>query len=1215
MTTVSARPNPYVGTRPYKKGEILYGRERETSELLDLLIAERLVLLYSPSGAGKSSLLNASILPKMEENGFEVLPIMRVNYEPPPSAELDPGFNRYIYSLLMCAEEAVEAEKRFSPNELSTLRLKDYLARYRQRAQQLDPAYDATRARLLVIDQGEEIITIAPTERDQKQAFFNQLGETLRDRSLWILFSMREDFLARIDSYIKPIPTGFATRYRLRLLQPEPALSAIQKPAEAQGVHFTDEAAQKLVNDLRMMQVQQPDGTNLTEPGLYVEPVQLQVVCRRIWSVLDRSDNEIGAENLEKIGDVNAALADYYSLQVATVAAKVGIRERFIRLWFDRKLITSQGIRGQVLLAPNRSDGLENEAIWELEKTYLVRSEKRGGSTWFEISHDRLITPIIQNNAAWFEKNLSALQRQADVWNQEGRPDGMLVTGPDFLVMQQWVEQHQAEMSEMENEFYQGCLKAHLSDLREQRNNFIIRWLGAAAALTAIIAIFFFFRARIAEQRAVARELAAASVSSLTVDPELSLLLALASQKVTGDLTRENIEALHRALPEMRVEKSLTGHKNKIYAVVFSPDGKTIVSGGQDGLVKIWDLATGREVKNLVVVPDPGDKFGVTNVVYSPDGRVLAASTQDGNVVLYDTASWQAIKTLPAHQAVIWGLAFSPDGRLLATGSEDHTVKLWEMASGSLAATFGVENCQDKACGDGHTDEVYTVAFSPDGSLLASAGADSAVRVWDVAASRFLFKLAGPNAHTGLIWAVAFSPDGTRLASASSDRAIKIWSVTTQDWVMNIDGHTDWVYALAYTRDGKNLISASADRTIRIWDTLYGRLETTLTGHTDEVFALNLSKDNRYLVSAGQDLTVRLWNISDFGSREILTMDNKDRVNAVAYSPDGSLLASTGRSPDVKIWDARTGTLLNDLTGHRRVVEGLVWGPDGKWLISVSRDGKAIVWDAGTGAQKLVFDKHQKEILDVALAKDASFAATGDGNGVIDLWNPQTGQVLKTLQGQYGSVLSVAISPNQKWVAAGYELEKIVIWDVATGQPLYTLSGHTDFVEEVRFNAAGTLLGSVSDDGFLLLWDLSAAPPVILSKTPAQRGTIYAVAFTGDDKQVITGGADGLINVREISDPKEPHLVYTLYGFTDRVQSLDVNARNAQIAAGSSDNTVRVFTLDTQELVAQAQSRLTRSLSEEECQNYLSLSCANFAKGNWSDDLTILLARLFAPKP
>ena len=222
------------------------------------------------------------------------------------------------------------------------------------------------------------------------------------------------------------MPTGLSTRYRLRLLQAEAALSAIQKPAKTQGVDFADAAAQKLADDLRMMKVEMPDGSSAEQPGAYVEPVQLQVVCRRLWSELPRENNEIGIAEIDAIGNVDNALADFYALQVASVASKKSVRERSIREWFDRELISPQGVRSQVLRAPESSEGLPNHVIEELEKTYLVRGEKRGGATWYELAHDRLIQPVRLDNTKWFDKNLSLFQRAADVWNLQGRSDGLL---------------------------------------------------------------------------------------------------------------------------------------------------------------------------------------------------------------------------------------------------------------------------------------------------------------------------------------------------------------------------------------------------------------------------------------------------------------------------------------------------------------------------------------------------------------------------------------------------------------------------------------------------------------------------------------------------------------------------------------------------------------------------------------------------------------------
>lgn len=1215
--TISSRPNPYVGTRPYNKGETLYGRERETSELLDLLIAERIVMLYSPSGAGKSSMLNASVLPKMEENGFDVLPVVRLNIDPPENITLPEEFNRYIFSMMVCMEEVMPAEQRFSVEKLCDMHLKNYLLHYRERAAQINPDYDPTQAVLLVVDQGEEVITIAPTERQQKQAMFAQLGELLRDRSVWLLYSLREDFIARMDSYIKPIPTGFATRYRLTLLQADSALSAIQRPPETQGVMFTDEAAHKLSNDLRMMQVQQPDGTSITEAGLYVEPIQLQVVCRHLWSSLERTDNEIGVDDLEKIGDVNAALADYYATQVLAVAGKAGVQERFIRAWFDRKLITPQGIRGQVLLAPMKSDGLENTVIYLLEKTYLIRSEKRGGSTWFELAHDRLLAPIIKNNAEWFEQNLSALERQADVWNQEARPHGMLVTGPDFLKMQSWVESNRAQMSQIEVDFFNESKQAYQAEQREKRNNLIIRWMFAASAVGLMVTIVLFFRARIAEQQAIARELAAAATSNLSTDPELSILLALSSQKYTGTISNENIQALHLAIPAVQVEHTLTGHSDEIYAISMHPDGKTLASGSKDGSVKIWDMQAGKELRTLQIVEPSADRKGVTNVTYSPDGKTLAIVTYNGMLLFYDTGTWQEIDRVTAHNALIWGMAYTHDGNLIATGAEDGTIKLWDAHSKTLLNAFDIKDCTDRTiCAENQNSKVNTLTFNHDGKLLAVAGSDSIIRVWDVTSRKFAFAFSNKNAHTGEVWMLAFNPNGKQIASVSTDRLVKIWDVASHEWVMDITGHNDWVYAVAYSPDGKRLITAGADRIIRIWDTTYGRLLDSLPGHTGQIFDLIVSADGKYLASACEDATIRIWNITKAGNYEIHTLMDDNKVNTVAYSLDNRLFATGGHSQKIKIWDENQGTLLKTLSGHHGVVEGLAWSPDAKLLVSTSRDGTAIVWDVESGTQRLVFDKHKKAIWDVAVSTDGSLTATGGSDGIVYIWDMQTGTVLNTLKADNGDVYAISISPDKKWLAVGYQNRNIIIWNISTGKPQYTLSEQiTDSVQNVRFSHNGNILASVGDDGNLFLWDMKSNPPALLSKTPAHRGTVFALAFSHDDKFVLTGGADMLIRQRDISNPKIPRLAGTYYGFTDRVQSLDANHQNGHILSSGTDGTIRIFTLDTDELVSQAKNRLTREMSETECQDYLKSTCEKFAQTNLLQQLTIKFSEMFKNQP
>jgi hypothetical protein len=279
VTAVADRlgTNPFVGPRAFTRGETLYGRDSEVLDLIDLVVAERIVLLYSPSGAGKTSLLQAALVPALEEQDFVVPPIMRVGDEHPGVQHLSPPPNRYVLSALSRLETAVPADDQRSPAELASLSFTDYL----------DRAYPPDEGHVVfVIDQLEEVMTLDPTDAAVKVEFFRQLGEALRDRRRWAVLTLREDFVAALDPYIKAFPAPLSRRYRLDLLGPDAALVAITAPAQAAGVAFDEEAARALVDDLRSVRVERW-GETTAEPGPYVEPVQLQVAARQLWARRD----------------------------------------------------------------------------------------------------------------------------------------------------------------------------------------------------------------------------------------------------------------------------------------------------------------------------------------------------------------------------------------------------------------------------------------------------------------------------------------------------------------------------------------------------------------------------------------------------------------------------------------------------------------------------------------------------------------------------------------------------------------------------------------------------------------------------------------------------------------------------------------------------------------------------------------------------------------
>lgn len=425
---MTGRPNPYVGPRAIGAGEPLYGRDQERAALLDLLIAERVVLLHAPSGAGKSSLLQAGLVPDLIAEGFAVRPVIRVGMEPP--ADAPPGVNRYVLSALVSLEEG----KRM-PAELAGMDLATGLA--------AGEAGREDRSEVLIFDQFEEVLTADPNNRAAKAAFFAELGAALRSPRRWAVLAMREDYVASLSPYARAVPTRLKAMFRLDLLDVEGATQAARRPAERAGIGFTDAAVRRLIDDLRQVKIQRADGGVGLELGPYVEPVQLQVVCRNLWARLPEGDVCIETEDIAAIGDVDAALTEFYDTQVAAVAGAGEATERAIRAWFGEQLISEHGLRGQVLHAAERSAGLANPVIARLIDVHLVRAEKRRGMTWFELAHDRMIAPVRASNARWIEANLSATQRQAELWDRMGRPDTLLLRDPGMLA------RAMAEMGEM----------------------------------------------------------------------------------------------------------------------------------------------------------------------------------------------------------------------------------------------------------------------------------------------------------------------------------------------------------------------------------------------------------------------------------------------------------------------------------------------------------------------------------------------------------------------------------------------------------------------------------------------------------------------------------------------------------------------------------------------------------------------------------------------
>lgn len=1160
------RSNPYPGPRAYQAGEKLYGRARELAELRNLLTAERLVLLYSPSGAGKSSLIEAALVPELVRRRFRVRPVASVGT--PPTEGLPPGTNRYILSVLLALEQDQPPAEQLPLPVLGTLNLAVYLDRRR--------AAEGIVDEVLVFDQFEEVLTLDPTDLAAKTEFFVGLGEALRDRRRWALFALREDYLAGLDPYREHLPGGLAAGFRLDLLGPAAARLAIQEPARTAKIDFTDTAATKLVDDLRRVHVQQPDGTTVEQLGPWIEPVQLQVVCRRLWERLPPQTTQIEAMDLEVVGDVNSALAGYYSARVIDRVdsfASTKITERQIRDWFDH-LITAQGLRGQVLQEPGASQGLDNRVIWSFVDDHLLRAEQRRGVVWFELAHDRLVDPIQESNQTWRAATLDPMQQQAARWESLGQPDSALLTDQAYKDAAAWAKEHPAELTRNEQAFLVASDKAR----RSRRATRLIR-TGSLTLLAfigfSLLVLYFALdasqqrdlaqaqatvaaqaRVRADEQALIAqqqsqlaksRQLATQAILQIDGQPDLALLLGVEAATITETLEARNslLSALQR---RPYFAAALHSPSSRIQSVAFSPDGRLLAAAGCAqtdlfgactlGEVRLWNMETRQPFGPSF---SPSSPVAATSLAFSPDGTRLAAGFTDESLLVWDVVTRQQQAMLQVDHvrgpfSSVESVAFSPDGRILAAGAVGGTINLWAVPAFQPFGTLGTNQL----------NIVWGLAFSPDGRILATANQDHTVRLWDVAARQPLTEpLAGPTAG---VFSVAFSPDAQYLAAggcAARDETrrctsgpVLLWKVGARQAV-TLTGHTDAVTGVAFSSDNHTLVSGSADNTLTLWNTAtYLPYPFPLTGHTAAVNGVAFSPDGRTLASASTDTTIGLWDLDQRRYFVEPLGDADTGKRAVTFLPDGQHLM-VGTASSITLWAGHPPRSGNPLIIAPPALRALSVSANGKILAALQGDTTIWLWDVTTARRiDLLPSASPNRVTALALSADGGILAIAScadptcGGSIVRLWEVPTGQPHSpVLSGSLpGEISSLIFSPDSKRLAAGVCTvsslaicrEGVVqLWDVGTAREITILRGPRGTVQSVAFSpdslslaaascGARPISGTTCSAGDVRLWNLTdlLAPGFLLR---LHKGDVHVVAFSPDGHELASGGEDGVV--------------------------------------------------------------------------------------------------------
>jgi WD40 repeat protein len=572
-------------------------------------------------------------------------------------------------------------------------------------------------------------------------------------------------------------------------------------------------------------------------------------------------------------------------------------------------------------------------------------------------------------------------------------------------------------------------------------------------------------------------------------------------------------------------------HPKDVNHVAFSSDGQRLATACEDRKVRVWDAVTG-------AFTGPSADYGdsVYCAEFSPDGQRIAysggtfqwANSQDASVRIWDLASG-AIRRLAGHTHDACWTAWSPKGDLLASAGWDGQVKLWDPVSGrelpplELAETRG---------------PVLSLAFSPDGSLLAAVGASlpsvvPRAQVFDVRTRRLVRQFAG---HSMALPGVSFSPDGEFLATASMDGTAKVWPVAPLPAFLSLEGHDQTVWAVAFSPDGKRVATGSFDQTAKIWDADTGALLQNIRVGFPAV-SLTFSHDGQRLATVGPDNSACVWQVELTQEPDRGRSPSAARATAkqTAETPDVWLVAETAATGGAVAVRSATEPLaltrgqdvgedevpLLRLRGHMRAVMAVAWSPDDQWLATGSKDKTAKIWSANTGAERLTLAGHNAAIHAVTFAPDGKVLATGSADGKVRLWSVSSGECLRALTNHADAVLSLACSPDGKLLATGGADRTARLWDTRTGQELHLLAGHANGVTAVSFSPDGErlltagggtwLYANASREYQVRLWDVASGRQLLAFV--AHTNAVYAAAFSADGRGLVTGSGDNTARI------------------------------------------------------------------------------------------------------
>ncbi|MEH2282292.1 MAG: hypothetical protein V7K90_13345 [Nostoc sp.] len=1012
---------------------------------------------------------------------------------------------------------------------------------------------------LLVVDKFEEVFTVC-VEEEERQTFIELLTQIveIHDSRLAVVITMRTDFLEPCLDY--PSVTHLIQTQTVFM----PPLTGVDlKETITEATKLQSHSVEKALR-LKILQNVKQEPASL--------PL-LEFALTKLWEKREQKKQQLTLEEYEKLGGLTGVLnlhaenvyqyQDYQKespTQERTQQEKEWIKQIFLRLvrTGEGEKDTRQRQLKATLLNIAGDEANQQQQLSELldgeaglvKGRLLVTGKDEKGETWIDLADEALIESW-QQFAQWRQQDRDlwplsdTLENTRREWLNE-RPDDKYLMEKGLLsqVRDSWQQlQPYLQLPQEDEGFYQRSdadKKDRIADLER--------------ALT----------------ESQLREKAARVENLLLLQPLDSLVLAIQAmgenqEKLPQQILAPVQNSLSRVVNKARVSIPFRGHEGYVHSVAISGDGQTIVSGGTDGTVRLWNH------QGLTLAePLRGHEGYVHSVAISGDGQTIVSGGDDGTVRLWNRQGLPLAEPLRGHEGLILSVvAISADGQTIVSGGNDGTVRLWNRQGLPLAEPLR-----------GHKGLVNSVAISGDGQTIVSGGEDATVRLWNRQGLLLTEPLRG---HKGDVWSVAISGDGQTIVSGGKNGTVRLWNHQGLTLAEPLRGHKGVVLSVAISGDGQTIVSGGEDGTVRLWNRQGLPLAEPLRGHKGVVLSVAIALqrdansgggDGQTIVSGGTDGTVQLWNHQSLPLTEPLR-GHEGNVRSVAISGDGQTIVSGGTDGTVRLWNLQGLPLAEPLRGHKGWVYSVAFAlqcdansGDGQTIVSGGTDGTVRLWNLQGLTLAEPLRGHEGWVYSVAIAlqcdannADGQTIVSGGSDGTVRLWNLQGLTLAEPLRGHKGDVWSVAIAlqrdansgDGQTIVSGGID-GTVRLWN-RQGLPLAEpLCGHEGWVYSVAISGDGQTIVSGGTDGTVRLWNRQGLP--LAEPLRGHEGFVNSVAISGDGQTIVSGGTDGTVRLWNLQGLP---LAEPLRGHEGFVNSVAISADGQTIVSGGEDGTVRLW--------------------------------------------------------